>query len=169
MADLSKFALFAAKRPSFGNIVANCTLSETHGADYEISEAPIEDGSFLTDHVIRRPVRLQMTAIFSPHPDNIVDQFRDGENADTKATWARIRALADSRIPFKVYTRLQIYDNMLFESFSHTEDGLEIIRLEASLRQIQIAKTQTDAFIAEGVRDNLSTADDVGNPATSPL
>lgn len=108
-ASLNKFALFAAKRPSIGQIIANCTLSEVHGAEYEISEAPIEDGSFLTDHIIRRPIRLQMTAIFSPYPDNIGDQFSDGINADTKATWARIRALADSRVPFRVYTQLELY------------------------------------------------------------
>lgn len=166
--DPGKFALFAAKRPSIGNIVANCTLTERHGASYQVSTSPVEDGSFLTDHIIREPITLDMTAIFSPYPDNIIDSVRDGQNADTRAVWARIRALADSGVPFRVYTTLQVYDDMVFTAFDHTEQGEDVIRLNASLQQIQIAKTQSDVYIADSVVDNLSTADDVGNPPTSP-
>lgn len=168
-ANYNKFALFASKRPSIGNIIANCTLSETHGASYQISTAPIEDGSFLTDHILREPITLAMTAIFSPYPDNFVDQLRDGENADTKATWARIRALADSRVPFRVYTVLEVYEDMVFESFSHTEQDENVIRLEATLRQVQFAKTQSDVAIANSVKNNLSQPDDVGLAPTSPV
>lgn len=134
-----------------------------------MSSSPIEDGSFLTDHIIRDPLPLDMVAIFSPYPDNIVDQVRDAESADTRATWSRIRALADSGEPFRVYTTLQVYDDMVFTSFRHTEQDRGIIELNASLVQIQIAKTQTDIYLADDVKNNLSTADDVGNPATSPL
>lgn len=61
---------------------------------------------------------------------------------------------------------------MVFESFSHTESDDQtgnIIRLEAMLKQIQVAKTQSEVYLADDVKNNMSTADDVGNPATSPL
>jgi len=167
-ANLNKFALFAARRPSIGNIITNCTLSETHGEDYDISDAPIEDGSHLTDNRIKRPTVLEMVGVFSPYPDNIIDQVRDGANADTKATWARILALANSSEPFDVYTVLRLYKGMQFSSFRHTEQGENVIILNAILRHIEVAKTQSDLHLADDIKNNLSAAEDVGNPATSP-
>lgn len=158
----SAFALFAAKRPSIGPIVTNCTLSEVHGASYEISTSPVENGTTLTDNVIRRPIMLSMEAIFSPYPDNIIDQFRDADSVDTRATWARIRALADSLEPFEVYTQLQVYKNMMFVEFSHTEQDEGIIRLQATLQQIQIAGVSNDSYIAESVMDKMLKSTDAG-------
>ena len=165
------FTLFAAKRPSIGSLICNCTINERHGGRYLISDSPVEDGTVLTDHVIRAPIILDMVAIFSPYPDNIVDNIRAQVRGDqdAKGLWARIRALADSRETFDVYTVLELYRSMIFESFEHTEQDEGIIRLQATLRQIQVVKTLTDAYVAPSVMDNLSSSSDVGLQPTSPL
>lgn len=180
MANYNQFALFAAKRPSIGNIVLNCTLSERHGRRYAISESPIENGATITDHALKLPRVLDLVGVLSPYPDNIQQALANkasafvGQNGfpDARGTWARIVALADSRIPFDVYTNLELYRNMMFESFEHTEDDQtsgSIITLVATLRQVQFAATISELNIADSVLNNLSSADDVGLQGTSPL
>jgi hypothetical protein len=174
MANYNQFALFAAKRPSIGNLIMNCTISEVHGGEYVISDAPIENGSTISDHIIKLPTTLKLVGIFSPFPDNGDAEVRNAiaGNPEAKATWAQIRALADSRVPFDVYTYLELYKNMAFALFSHTEDDTQnggIIRLEATLRQLEFAATINELNIADSVLNNLSSADDVGLQGTTVL
>lgn len=177
MADTVRSILrFAAARPKIGDIVLNCTTREVHGADFEISQSPIEDGAVLSDHRIELPRVLEMEAIISPFPDNIQDQLR-GEGLDYKlngedyyrTSWARVRALASSNETFEVITDREVYPSMTFESYSHTEQNEGIIRLQARLRQVQFATTLRERFLAPNFTDVGGSPADVGLQGLAPL
>ena len=170
---------FLQVRPKLGPLVMNCTTSEVHGAQYALSDSPIENGSVLTDHKIRLPRVLQMQAIFSPYADNIVDQERGrAQQIDTLArtreatrnpgssyyqtVWSRIRALADSNETFEIITELEVYKSMVFAEFNHTEQNEGIIRLNATLREIQFSSVRRDLFVKENMADIATGGDDVG-------
>lgn len=167
---------FTAARPKIGDLVLNCTTREVHGGEFEVSQSPIEDGSVLSDHRIELPRPLDMEAIISPFPDNIVDQFR-GEGLALKrngedyyrTAWARVRALASSNETFEVITDREIYTSMTFESYSHTEQNEGIIRLQARLRQIQFATTLRERFLAPNFADVGGNSADVGLQGLAPL
>lgn len=167
---------FTAARPKIGSIVLNCTTSEVHGAEFEISQSPIEDGSFLTDHRIELPRVLDMEAIISPYPDNIVDQVRGlvniaKRNDDDiyKSSWARVRALASSNEVFEVITDREVYQSMTFESYSHTEVNEGLIRLQARLRQIQFSTVRREQYLSPSFSDIGGASADVGLQGISPL
>lgn len=167
---------YLSARPSIGDLVLNCTTMELHGGDFIITEAPIEDGSVLTDHRIEQPRRLEMEAIISPYPDNLVDQLT-GEGLAAKrnaasyyrSVWARIRAIASSNETFEVITDREVYSNMTFESYRDPEDNKGIIRLSAVLREIQIATVLRERFLADSFVDIGGNSADVGLQGLSPL
>lgn len=164
---------FTAARPKIGDLVLNCTTREIHGGEFEISTAPLEDGAVLSDHRIELPRVLEMEAIISPYPDNIVDQVK-GQftalrnvlkgNADDyyRSIWSRVRALASSNETFEVITDREVYSSMTFKSYSHTEVNEGIIRLQAVLWQIQFATVLRERFLAPGFQDIGGNAANVG-------
>lgn len=161
--------LVLAQRPQIGPIELNCTLLETHGASYTITDAPIEDGAFLVDHKIRDSSRLSMEFIISPLPDNIVDQFsgsagRGGFAASDRhqTSWSRLRALADGQETFEIITDLEVYPEMVFESFEQVEDGGNELHVNAVFRQVEIAKVRREQFLDSDFEDRGSDPDDVG-------
>lgn len=167
---------FTAARPRIGDLVLNCTTREVHGAEFEVTQSPIEDGASLSDHRIELPRRLEMEAIISPYPDNLVDQFR-GEGLAIKrnasdyyrTTWARIRALASSNETFQVVTDREVYEGMTFESYSDTEENKGLIRLTAVLLQVEVATVLRERFLAEDFADMGGNSTDAGLQGLVPL
>jgi hypothetical protein len=165
---------FTAARPSIGDLILNCTVREVHGGEFEVAKSPIEDGSVLSDHRIELPRVLEMEAIISPYPDNLVDQVRSqvqfaasaiktGSSEDYyRTSWARVRALASSNETFQVITDREIYPNMTFESYSHVEQNKGIIHLNAILVQIEFATVLREKFLAENFADVGGSSADVG-------
>jgi hypothetical protein len=177
MADAVQSILrFTAARPKIGDIVLNCTTREVHGAEFEIASSPIEDGARLSDHRIELQRTLDMEAIISPFPDNIVDQFR-GEGLSLKlngedyyrVAWARIRSLASSNETFEVITDREVYPSMTFESYLQTEQNEGMIRLQARLKQVQFATTMRERFLAPNFADVGGASADVGLQGLAPL
>lgn len=170
---------FAAARPKIGSLICNCTVREVHGGEFEISDSPIEDGSTLTDHIIELPRVLEIEAIFSPHPDNIIDQeigkARDGfalirnPLSYFRTVWSRIREMASKAETFQVITDLEVYDSMVFESYSHVEQNEGVIRLTATLRRIEFSTVRKEKFLTPEFADVGGTVTDVSLQGLAPL
>ncbi len=171
---------FTAARPKIGDLVLNCTTREVHGGEFEIPQSPIEDGSSLSDHRIELNRVLEMEAIISPYPDNIVDEQASNVliayDAITsrslnyyRSIWARVRALASSNETFEVITDREIYNSMTFKSYSHVEQNEGIIRLQAILWQIQFATVLSEKFLSPSFADIGGSSANVGEQGVSPI
>lgn len=171
---------FTAARPSIGDLVMNCTTREVHGAEFEIPTSPIEDGSHLSDHRIELRRVLEMDAIFSPYPDNIVDQLtmqalalrsviKRNSSDYFQTVWSRIRAIASSNDTFEVITDLEVYPAMTFKSYSHTEQNRGIIHLTAVLWEIEFATVMRERFLSPLFVDVGGNSADVGLQGLAPL
>ena len=170
--------LFTAARPSIGTISLNCTMREVHGGSYTIASAPVEESDRIsTDHVLKNPVMLEIEGVISQYADNIVDQLRgisgrsDYAQVDyMRSAWARIEALADSRVPFEVVTDRKVYSNMLFVSYQHedTPEG-DAIKLRAMLQQIQVALIYRESTASPAVADALSSTTALGQQPVTLL
>ena len=51
--------MYEGPRHSIGTIELDAVTTETHGAEVEITDFPIETGSSITDHVRRKPLTLR--------------------------------------------------------------------------------------------------------------
>ncbi len=171
---------YTAARPSIGDLVLNCTVREVHGGEFEIATSPLEDDAVLSDHRIELPRRLELEAIVSPYPDNLVDQLRGqffalrsalkGNAQDYyQSMWSRIRALASSNETFEVITGLEVYSSMTFRSYGHVEQNEGVIRLTGELWQIQFATVLRERFLAPSFADIGGRSADVGLQGLVPL
>lgn len=138
-------------------------IDERHRLDFEVTEHPIENGSSVADHVREKLRRLEISGMFSNHslrkgrdffakengkiPTEADAVVIDGLSAVTNTALERFESLkeiARKRLPIKIITALEVYDNLVIESISagkQASDG-EAIKFSLVLREIQTAEVR---------------------------
>ena len=127
----------------------------------EITEHPIEDGSVIADHVIKKPITATMDVYF--------------EGSNLKEQYEQLLALQTSAQPFTVVFGKRSLDNMLLKSVRQVTDvdSEYVLHLTLSLQQImrvtlqevavktpagQQAGTQNTGKIAASAESNAADA-----------
>jgi hypothetical protein len=133
---MTKKTVFFPKM-KLGAILLDCVLEETHAYESEITDYPIENGSYVQDTVWLKPFKLTI--------DGTITDTQLLDNKPTTTVQSRIGGVYDSLIAlkntkdvFQVMTGLKLYKNMIFETWSvqrDTETGYSI-HLTATLKQI---------------------------------
>lgn len=171
VANKSQIALLAlAQRPQMGPILLNCTLSEVHSIEAEITERPVDASGSVSDHYIRMPRIFSMEASISEYPDNIAHQFghfgpgRKYTFKDRKATaWADIKALWESETPFEMITDLEVYPRMLIQSVETVQQDNSDILFRALLKEYRIIGLSIEDQLAISQLDYSSPEANVGS------
>ncbi len=125
------------------------TTNTEHGLT--ITQHPVQTGANISDHAFVNPIRITMKVGVS---DAMAYRYENAYNnlGYTKSVSA-YRALCElqaSRIPLKVLTRLNSYENMLIESISVDDDvtTLHAFKATITLVQIKAAKVSTEKVSA---------------------
>lgn len=93
------------------------SLSETHNSSVLITDHPIESGSSISDHKIKKPITLSVTAIISDTPLGISGLFQIPTDPSlSREGWERLLEMQKKDFPITVITGLKAYKNMQFES-----------------------------------------------------
>lgn len=125
-----------------GDVEIDVTLDEEHRFDSMITENPVEDGTVTNDHVVLKPVVLNISGRVTDASLTILGiTKRNG----AKEAYAELVALQLERKTFNVYTGINVYENMLLESLSFPRDGRDgkSIRFNAVLRELLIIGKST--------------------------
>jgi hypothetical protein len=101
----------------FGNIELDLTLDETHEWSAEATSNPVEEGAPVSDHVIEQSDKLKFTGFVSDAPLTIVSGSVEIENR-TQPVFDLLRELIKARETVTVYTRYQVYTDMVITSIS---------------------------------------------------
>ena len=105
-------------------------FSTEHTLASEVNSDPIENGSPLTDHIVRRPNKLRL--------HGGVSDVEGSKPLDQRASmaWAKIEMMQRQRDVFSVTTHLGTYNNMVITRAQHTTSeatGLSLqVRLEVT-------------------------------------
>lgn len=168
--NVSAIALLTvAQRPQLGPIVLNCTLSEVHSLEAEVTERPVDADGSVSDHYIRLPRIFSMEATISEYPDNLAHQyghFGPGKKyryANRKATaWSDLKHLWESETPFEVITELEIYPRMLILSVETIKQDNSDLLFRALLKEYRIIGLSIEDQLAIDQLDYSSEGADVG-------
>lgn len=120
-------------------------LDMEHSSEMKITSHPVQQGANVADHAYLEPKMLTMHIKMSDAVESIVNgQFTQ---AYTKSASA-YRVLLDlqaSRVPFRVHTRLQAYNNMLIKSIVAPDDVNTIYGMECTviMQELLVAQVQT--------------------------
>lgn len=137
-----------------GTVEIDASLNENHRYSAELTENPVEDGTPFTDHVVLKPVVLEMDGRVSDASQSLLAIRGPGRAADA---FKALVILQQSRQSFNVVTGLNVYKNMMFEELSVPRTALDgrSIRFSATLREILVVGDEAEtnrARIADGVR-----------------
>ena len=153
---------------SMGGLVFDAVFEETHEAELEVTDNPVETGVVVSDHAFMKPLKLTISAGVSDTP---LRQIGDDKFAGMSAAEAeQVRSmlgpdafLYDSRSkrafqllqelqaraePFSVQTGLKLYQNMVCTSVRTTQDkdSSSALLFTAELREVIIVNTETAKY-----------------------
>lgn len=157
------------KKVTVGFVVFDATVREVHSQENQITDHPVESGSDITDHVIRRPERLQLQGIVSGTPINLVSVGPLAE-ARPQAAFEELSRLRREGELVTVTTSLKIYPDMLIEALTverSTGQG-RALHFSLQLRQVNTVASQR-LLIQEP--DNPTDAKEISQgtrPTTAP-
>lgn len=140
---------------AYAGIMLDCTLSEEHSYQADVTENPVEDGSTIADHVNLKPFTLKIDGLVSDSPlgfsiigdvQNIVSSITQifGTQSRSRDAFEALVTLYKNRIPFTVLTNLKRYENMVISeaNFPYTKDTGQALDLKMTLTQISIVKSK---------------------------
>lgn len=120
-------------------------LKVDHSSKIKMTEHPVEQGAAITDHAYVEPRSLTLEIGMSDVCTSFVDgQFMQKSSRSISA-YEALKQLQVSKIPLKVYTRLDVYENMLIETITSPDDYTTMFGLRATigLREIIVVTTNT--------------------------
>lgn len=169
-----------------GNTIVqfDATVNETYSSEAELTRFPVEDGSTISDHIVRSPRSIDMTGVVSDTPIGGRDQLlaeaatvaatatlppigiiaaavayatwraHVGTESPSQAAYAQLLALQignptasppTSPEPFRVVTKLGIFENMMISKLSVPREastgGALIFNL--TVAQVEVVLPQT--------------------------
>lgn len=104
----------------------------------QTTDFPVEDGSETTDHIINRPLTLQVEAMVSDRP--LEGDYTEGR---ARSAWELLQGWrVDGALLLMVTPLLGEFDNLLLQDLSssfESGDSGEVLRFSASLKQVRFA------------------------------
>lgn len=138
--------LFAAARPLFASVYEFA----------DVMEHPLEDGSVIADHIVRKPIEIEL-------PMMCVG------DAAYRSTYAQIRAVYNAGLLLTVVTRTASYSNMVLSDIPHDEapDSYNAIALRIRLREARLVSPQPGLSTQQAANPSQSSTQARGSQQTT--
>lgn len=134
---------------SMGGLVFDAVFEETHEADMEVTDNPVETGVVVSDHAFMKPLRVKISAGVSDTPLAAVadDPFASDAGRSRRA-FELLTELQRRAEPFDLQTGLKLYENMVCTSIrtSQDKDSSGALLFTAELREVIIVYTQVVTY-----------------------
>ena len=134
---------------SMGGLVFDAVFEETHEADLEVTDNPVETGVVVSDHAFMKPLRVKISAGVSDTPLAAVtdDPFASDAGRSRRA-FELLTELQKRAEPFDLQTGLKLYENMVCTSIrtSQDKDSSGALLFTAELREVIIVYTQVVTY-----------------------
>jgi hypothetical protein len=126
----------------------DAVLRTDHTSKLKITEHPVQSGAAISDHAYPEPAELLMEiGITDAARSLIAGQYLEYDSRSV-AAYDVLRRLQREIVPLQVVTRLQLYQNMLIESLSVSDDYTTKNALKATIqmREIPVVTVSTVAL-----------------------
>ena len=137
-------------KTNIGGFFFDAVIREEHTSKVKMTDHPVQTGANIVDHAYMEPATLTMEIAMSDCMDTMVaGQFTDKSTKSVSA-YQTLLSLQQSRLPFQVHTRLNLYKNMLIEEITAPDDYKTQfgMRCTVTLREIFVVKVSTTTVSA---------------------
>ena len=134
-------------------------LKESHTGSVRITDHPVQGGASISDHAYNLPDKLTIEIFVSDVMDEVVkDQFSEYVTKSLSA-YEVLRGLKEARQPLEINTRLRIYEDMIIENMSITDDykSRYSLRCTVSFRQVIMASVSTEIVVLKRKQQVVDT------------
>jgi len=157
---LMSLILGRKKPPKIDTITLDAAVSESHEFNNQVTQFPIENGSVISDHVIRQPHVLTIEGFVTNSPVSLLGGALSsisgavGTGTRTESAFDKLIQLQNGkynpvtklfdRKTFDVVTGLTVYTDMVMVSITFPRNGQtgEALNFSAKLQSIQVAKSE---------------------------
>lgn len=130
---------------SMGGLVFDAVFEETHEAELEVTDNPVETGVVVSDHAFMKPLKVTLSAGVSDTPLVVAtDDTFASDSGRSKRAYELLAELQKRAEPFDLQTGLKLYQNMICTSIrtSQDKDSDGALLFTASIREVIIVYTQ---------------------------
>lgn len=151
---LTELIFGAPTKAEVGFVQFDCSVSERHTDEAEITEHPVEFGSDVSDHIRKLPKSIEINGIVTNTPivflaslmapSPVITDFLSKTDR-VEAAYAELQRVMDDGELVDVVTSLKTYDNMAITSLVVDRDVAtgNVLNCVVSLREVVIASTLT--------------------------
>ncbi len=152
---------FASIRDSTGTtFYLDCSLSENHEFESEVTQYPVESGSSIVDNIRPKPIKVTMEALVSNTPIGLITKLRGDTNTEPVSdAYQFLMRLRDKRLPVRITTSLDTYDSMAMEN-------LAIARARGRGDELHFTATFLQIATVSNKRTTIQTATPSGRGPT---
>lgn len=137
-------------RPAIGYFFPDINTKEDATFRNKITDAPIETGETVTDHVFYEPLRLEIEGVTGAEAYTINPSAGTVtvERGRVRVAYETLKQLAEEREPFEVVTGYDLYPNMLIEELNLPRDPMrgDALFFSAILKQVTTVETRTSTI-----------------------
>lgn len=149
---------------SLGGIEFDCIISRERSYEADVPEYPVEDGYYVSDSILRKPMTIDITAFVTNMPVTWLKRH-SGNN--------RVKSVTDSLIELylsgelvKFVTPDKVYENMAITKLSvPEEDYLNAVEISISLKEVTI--TTADTMVVSSYDYSGTSSDSAGSTGTT--
>lgn len=148
MAELTDILFGRRKKVEIGIVQFDCSLSETHNSEAEVTDHPVEEGINITDNIKRLPKSLELNGLITNTPvllssSPIITDTGPVEDR-VQTAYKKLREIQENGELVDVVTTLNEYKNMVITSFSVVRDAENgnVLNSSLSLREVLITTTE---------------------------
>jgi hypothetical protein len=167
--------VFFNKKCKIGELIIDLAQKQEINYSNKITEFPIEEGAYISDHVIVRPTKLvlqgsivdntfdivgnvqQITNIFTGNIANNLLNAVKGVSVKQATAYQILQTLNFNKQRVTVVFKLDVFDNMIIEDLTFTNDGDTSNRLffDITLVQVKQANVETTSITRNISNSNL--------------
>lgn len=137
-------------KTNIGGYFFDAVLREDHTESVKVTEHPVQTGANISDHAYNLPAKLTMEIGMSDAMDSIVTGQFTGWYTKSVSAYQMLKQLKEARLPLRVLTRLNLYENMIIEEINAPDDVKTLygLRCTVTLKEIfvvEVSKTTVSA------------------------
>jgi len=152
-------------------------IRQTETNEHVIAEYPIEDGTFLSDNIVKNPVEVELEAIITDTPTStinplggILDTYK-GRSTDILNDLKKIK---NNNITVTIVTGLEIYKDMYLRSLTVRRDNNTgfAVNVSMSFKERRTVKQEGDTSVSkttDDVKHTIGAGDALGLLTLLPL
>lgn len=110
---------FGPPTKKIGGITIDAFVQEVHKHNADVTQYPVETGADISDHIIDRPLQLELRGISSSITIGLFDFRFPNHHFDV---WNQLNSIMTNRETTTVVTGLKVYDNMAITSIRTERD-----------------------------------------------